>query len=44
MYLIKVKGKEIYEDIIVPLGAGLIVGEAIAGIVFTAVKIFERMG
>jgi uncharacterized oligopeptide transporter (OPT) family protein len=44
MYLIKVKGKGIYEDIIVPLGAGLIVGEAIAGIVFTAVKIFERMG
>ena len=44
IWLVRIKGKQIYEETIVPLGAGLIVGEAIAGIVFTGFKIFERMG
>ena len=44
MALIKIKGKDIYDDLIVPLGAGLIVGEAIAGIAFTGYKILQTMG
>jgi len=42
MIVQRIKGSNFCEEKLVPLAAGLIVGEALTGVILTAIKIFSN--